>query len=30
MLAFDRFRHPHRDFTQFLENWAQVEKRLSK
>lgn len=28
MLAFDRFRHPERDFTQFLDSWAAVEKRL--
>lgn len=30
MLAFDRFRHPGRDFTQFLDNWSEVEKRLKK
>ena len=30
MLAFDRFRSPHRDFSQYLDSWAEVEKRLSK
>jgi len=30
MLAFDRFRHPGREFTQFLDNWAEIEKRLRK
>ncbi len=30
MLAFDRFRDPGRDFTQFLDNWAEMERQLKK
>lgn len=29
LLAFDRFQHPYRDFTQFVNSWAGVEKLLS-
>lgn len=28
LLAFNRFRHPGRDFTQFLDNWSGIEKQL--
>ncbi len=30
LLAFDRFKHPKRDFTQFLGNWSVIEKQLKK
>lgn len=30
LLASDRFQDPHRDFTQFLNSWADVEKRLNE
>jgi hypothetical protein len=30
LLASDNFGDLHRDFTQFLDNWTEIEKRLSK
>ena len=30
LLAFDRYRNADRDFTQFLNNWSVIEKRLKK
>ena len=30
MIAFDRFRHSARDFTEFLDKWSDIESRLRK